>query len=804
MISTHRIAPLLLATAVLVILAGLSACGGADARRASHIARGQKYLAAGRLDKARVEFSNALQIEPNDDEARYLNGRVAEGLGDFRAAAAMYRGAIDVNPNHVQARARLALLYTSAGLPEKAMDLVKPALVTHPDDPGLLVARGAARLRLRDGTGARADAERAVQLAPGNPDAVLLLGELYRLSGETSRSIELLNAALAKMPQSLELHEALARLYQSSGDSAQAEEQLRQLVQIKPAELPLRLQLTSFYVGAKRLDEAERTLKDAVSAFPQSTGAKLVYADFLSTFRSRQQGESALRGLIAHDPRDFELRLGLGALQQRAGATQDAVATYRAIIQEDPDGASGVAARDRIAAIEATAGRYGEALPLLAAALQHNPHDSDALILRGNIELRQANAAAAIADLRAVLRDQPHSVPLLRTLARAHLADSQPTLAEDSLRTALASAPHDLDVRIDLAALLVQTRRAEQAVAMLQDTIKETPDASGAAARSALVEACMAVPDLPAARVAAEELKALRPDLARGAYLAGMVAQRQGRLNDAQREFEQALRLQPSATDALAALAQLELSRGQHAQAISLVRGAVEHAPDNALLQNLLGELCLADRSYPQSVAALSEAMRLAPHWWVPYRNLARARSAASDPAGTLAAYEAGVKATAEPVLVVDLAELYVSEGRSDDAIRQYELLHERSPHLELAANNLAMLLVTYRSDQASLDRARDLTVGFATSDVGALLDTRGWVLFKRGDVPEALSLLQRAAVESPNSRVILYHLGMAQLKAGQSDKARASLEAALAGGESFTGTNEARLALAQLRARTG
>jgi Tfp pilus assembly protein PilF len=51
---------------------------------------------------------------------------------------------------------------------------------------------------------------------------------------------------------------------------------------------------------------------------------------------------------------------------------------------------------------------------------------------------------------------------------------------------------------------------------------------------------------------------------------------------------------------------------------------------------------------------------------------------------------------------------------------------------------------------------------------------------------------------------VILYHLGMAQLKAGQSDKARASLEAALAGGASFTGTDEARLALAQLKGGAG
>src|SRR5262249_19693485 len=123
---------------------------------------------------------------------------------------------------------------------------------------------------------------------------------------------------------------------------------------------------------------------------------------------------------------------------------------------------------------------------------------------------------------------------------------------------------------------------------------------------------------------------------------------------------------------------------------------------------------------------------------------------------------------------------------------------------LELATNNLAMLLVTYRSDQVSLDRARDLTLRFANSDVGALLDTRGWVMFKRGELPEALSSLEKASSRTPNSKVILYHLGMVQLRAGQADKARASLEAALSGGASFTGTDEARLALAGLKRRAG
>jgi uncharacterized protein (TIGR02996 family) len=804
MAATRRIAPVLLAASLLGIFASLSGCGGADARRASHIARGQKYLAEEKLEKARIEFAEALQISPNDAEARFLSGRVAERLGNPRAAASMYQGAVDVNPEHVQARANLARLYLFAGTPDMALELIKPGLDKHPDDPDLLTVRAGVRSQRQDSAGALADAEHAVRIDPANEGAVSALAGLYQAAGQSPRAVELLKGTLKHLPHSVDLRQVLARLYLSSGDSEGVEEQLLQVVQIKPSELELRLQLASFYVGAKRLDDAEHTLKAAILALPKSDEAKLIYADFLATQRSPARGEAALREVIAHDPRNLDLQLGLGALQQRAATTQDAVATYRAIIAKDANGAKGVVARDRLAAIDTVAGHYTEALPLLAEALKINPRDNDALTMRGNIELERGDVGGAIADLRAVLRDQPSAIPVLRSLARAHLANHDPALAEENLRTALVAAPGDLGVRVDLGELLSATHRAQEAITLLEDTVRAAPGSAGTAARTVLVKAYLAKPDLPAARKAADDLKTLRPELSIGWYLAGLVAHRQKRPDDAQREFEHALQLQPSAPDALAALARLEAARGQRSQAIALLRSAVARTPGSAVTHNLLGELYLADKDYPEAVSTLNEAVRLAPTWWLPYRNLAVAKFAAKDEVGGLAAYEAGVKATEEPALVNDLAAFYIHKGRVDDAIRQYELLHEHSPRLELAANNLAMLLATYRNDQASLDRARDLTAPFANSDVGALLDTRGWVMFRRGELPQALSALERASAAAPNSKVILYHLGMAQLKAGQSEKARASLEAALADGASFKGTDEARLALAQLGGRTG
>jgi Tfp pilus assembly protein PilF len=795
---------ILAALAILSVMAAASGCGGSEARRTAHMVRGQKYLDEGKLEKARVEFADALQIAPNDAQARYLSGRVAERLGDVRAAASLYHGAIDVDPKNVPARARLARLYLLTRSPDKALKLIDAVLAAQPDDPDLLAVRAGARAQMNDRVAALEDAEHAVRVAPANEDAVATLAELYRTSGEPQRAIEVLQRATAHPPRSPGLQELLARIYLLSGEDQLAEQQLLSIVQSNPGELGARLQLAAFYVHGKRLDEAERTLRDAATAMPESDEAKVAYVDFLIANRPAAEAEAALTELIARYPRAYDLPLRLAELQQRAGRTEQALGTYRALIAGHPNEPAAAAARDRIAAIDLVAGKDAEVRTLLAETLASNAHDDDALTLRANLELRHGDAESAIADLRAVLHDRPEATAVLRTLARAHLANHEATLAEENLRTALAAAPRDVGVRVDLGELLTRTHRADDAVALLEQTVTDTPDAAGAPARAALIEAYLAKADLPAARRAAEDLKTLQPESDRGWYLAGLVAQQQSRPDDAQREFEHALQLQPAATDALTALARLQFERGQHARAITLVQGAVQRAPDSAAAHNLLGELYLGDKSYPESTRAFTDAARLAPAWWIPYANLARARSAAGDAAGCLAAYEAGVRATGEPALVVGLATLYEQQGHFDDAIRQYEILHQHDPRLELAANNLAMLLVTYRRDQGSLDRARDLTAAFANSDVGALLDTRGWIMFKRGELPEALATLQRAAARAPDSRVILYHLGMAQLKSGQTDKARASLETAVANGASFPGTEEARLALAQLAGRTG
>ena len=323
-------------------------------------------------------------------------------------------------------------------------------------------------------------------------------------------------------------------------------------------------------------------------------------------------------------------------------------------------------------------------------------------------------------------------------------------------------------------------------------------------ARESLVRAYIANQDLVAARTAAEDLKILRPESASGPYLAGLIAQAENRFDDSHKDLQRALELQPTAMDALVALARLEMARGRAAAAEARVRAFVAANPGNPVSRNLLGEILVARKAYAPATEEFSKAIASEPKWPVAHRNLALTKLATNDVPGAVAVCEAGVKATGySPDLVADLAALYERQGKFEAAIATYSELQRRTPDGQIAANNLAMLLVTYRKDKASLDRAKALTERFANSDVASLLDTHGWVRLQSGEVDAALPVLERALSRAPDSRVIRYHLGMAQLKAGQHDKARGTLQSALDGATPFTGIDEARSALADLNRRT-
>jgi Flp pilus assembly protein TadD len=148
----------------------------------------------------------------------------------------------------------------------------------------------------------------------------------------------------------------------------------------------------------------------------------------------------------------------------------------------------------------------------------------------------------------------------------------------------------------------------------------------------------------------------------------------------------------------------------------------------------------------------------------------------------------------------LELALMLARSGQGEEAIKQYETALKLNPKSQAAAGGLAMLLVLFRTDEVSLNRAKALVQPFAASNDWRLLDAFGWVQFKSEDFTRALPALEKAAAQRPDSPLVRFHLGMAELKAGQKNLAEKNLAEAVARNAPFFGHDQAHAVLAQLR----
>jgi tetratricopeptide (TPR) repeat protein len=100
--------------------------------------------------------------------------------------------------------------------------------------------------------------------------------------------------------------------------------------------------------------------------------------------------------------------------------------------------------------------------------------------------------------------------------------------------------------------------------------------------------------------------------------------------------------------------------------------------------------------------------------------------------------------------------------GRNQEAIEFNETALGLNPNYEMALNNLAYL---YAEEGIELDSAMsmiDRALKMAPNDA-SLLDTKGWIHYKKGEYQQAQILIQAAVSKSPKSKEILEHVRMVQ-----------------------------------------
>jgi tetratricopeptide (TPR) repeat protein len=793
----HTLRALALSTAVALLVG----CSSKDERMQSSLVKAADYVRSSDWDKANVEIRNVLQIDPKNAQAYFISGQVADGKREFQRAYGSYLKAIELKPDHLEAKVGLARIYLLAGEVEKSDQSVAEVLAVDAKNLGARTIQAALLARRDDVPGAIAQAKALIAEQAAAPvEASMLLAGLYTSQGKTAEALAVIESALKGDPKNLSLLQVAAQIAGSSTDSSmfqKAVAYLRQSAEQSPKNIDLWNAWALHHTRHNELDLAESVLRASVKAEPEDSQRQLVLLDFLSSRRGRDVAEKEFLAAIADKPKDTVLRFGLVNLYRASDRATDARRVLQDIIDLDKLAPASMVARDQLAADWLSQGKVAQARTLVAEVLAANPRDGAALLLRGRMLLADGKANDAIIDLRAAAKDQPGSPEVVSLLAAAHRKAGEPQLAREVLSDAVKFKPDNSELRLLLAADMADAKEYQAANNEIDSALKSAPQnlrAYDFKAQLALVQK-----DVAGAEKAFVSLKNQYPQNPAGFLKLGRLYAEQKKYDDALKEYDAAVSLAPTSPEPVLWGIGVLIAQRRFDEANARIDAMTQREPKNVMPYQLRGEVAVARADLPQAESAYRKMIAFAPTVPAGYLSLARVKASQNDMVAAMAVLEEGEKAVPVDLSIpATRAEWLSRVGRQEEAIALYEALVKRAPEEDSYANNLAYLLTQFKGDKANLERALTLTQRFKESNNPSYLDSLGWTHYKLAQYAEAVPVLERALQQAPDAPLLQLHLGLALHKNGDAERSRELLKKALDSKITSPEYDEAKLLIAQ------
>ena len=591
---------------------------------------------ADRLADALGEAEAAVRLDDSSPAIWEVAGHVRELSRDSSGAEAAWRRALELDPDRLVARERLAGLLQNLGRLGEAEDQYRE-LVSRAPGQRRALERLILLARARGALGAELDARlRLARAFPDDADAQLGAADALEHVNEPARALEYWERLRALRPGNVEAHRALARLWTRLGKAGTATFHYKAALEKDPADREALAGLAGMAFEERRLDEARDLYQRLVKADPDNAGARvflgIVTAAGGDNAGAAEQFEAALRIDASIPAAHRELAAVLRKLDEPKRAGDEA---HRAV-ELAPHDAGGWALLGRI---EKDAGRKRESLAAFSRAVEESsPPKAELLWTACDAASDAGDGGAAAGFCRRLLGLETERLAASRTLARLAASAGKPGEELYWLGAALSLAPpEDLRRRSDrrrFEELCRDERASAAALALYQADLDRDPHAFAALSGMGTVRRLRG--DLREAAALYErwlaESPASRPAVAALSIIYAKQAQSLAvqKPSEGRRLREKALgaALRLVAVDPRSAPARLVLARaygatGDRRRQELALRAAVELDPKNPMAHNNLGVVLAADDRLAESRGEFERAAELAPKAAWPFHNLA-------------------------------------------------------------------------------------------------------------------------------------------------------------------------------------
>lgn len=779
----------------------LTACGGAEERKAKYMEKGKAYFAEKNYDKAEIEFKNVMQIDPKFAEAFYYMGQVEEKSRELQKAAGNYQQALQLDPEYIDAKVKLARIYTIVGTEEyigQARKLLHEVFARNPDHPEAILVDATIDSRVDNKDQAIEKLLKAIEKLPTQVEAYSLLAVIYASQGKEEQANAILKEGIQKNNDDIGLRMMLAQsLAINNRDLAGAEVQLKKIIEIEPDNFKFRVAMAMFYATNNQADKAESVLRQAIADNEEDAKRYLVLVEYLASKISAKAAEEELLAAIKKKPDMYELRFALASFYRELLLIDKAIEALNFISDKQGFEPDGISAKVQLADIYMAKGDFSKSQKIADEVLDEKPNDTSALLVSAKLAFQKQDDQTVINALRTVLKDEPKNNEATLLLAQAHDRNNESELAKETLLRALEADPLNPKNHLNYANYQASKNDMKQATETLDKALASFKGDYDL--MDGKLKFLATGKDEQSIRNMLDQLKAAFPGKEEVFMQRGQFFFAKKQFEQALTEFETALKNSRTVYKPLESVVQIHMVLKQEQKAIDLLQARLTANADDVIASQLLGQVYASRKDMNKALEYFNKAMKIG-KWEVPYMSAASVYLAQKNMAGAQAVLEKGVAQASNPVQIqMQLASLHEAQKHYDKAISVYEKVLEVNPANQMAANNLASLLLDVRGDQASAKRALELTTSFAKTKHPALMDTLGWATLKINDAAKAISVLEEVNRIAPEVGVFQYHLGMAYQQAGDAVNAKRYLSMAVASKQEYIGKDKAKEALAKL-----
>jgi tetratricopeptide (TPR) repeat protein len=520
------------------------------------------YIQSGRLREAVLEAEDALKQNPDDLNSRRLLARIYTRLiGDSQA------NRIDEN------------------MVKKAIEQYQKITAGDPKDIESWLMLGRLDKIAQNSTDALNAYKKALDLDPGNEDAMTGLAMVYTDLGDTKAAADLLRKVADKNPNPRSLTN-LAGVYEQLKDYSLAAEMLRRALEQQPGNTELKHALAQDLLYSDQLDDALKLYGELVEEDPKDGQSLLRISKIYQQKRDFAKAREAAEKAKELDPTNLEIQYNEVNLLAAEGRMPDAIKTLKGILESTAKKTYTADERNNRTLLLEKLGALYRSTEQYALAV-------DTFRQMGDLDPDAAARAAA-------------------EVIETYRAAKDFTKAEAEADAASKKYPADRVVRGEHASLLADLGKTDQAIAETRKMLDGKNDRDIYISLAQIYDKAKNYAEMAKMLDAAENLSTGNEDKAPVIFMRGAMYERMKNYEAAEDQFRKALAINPEDASTLNYMGYMLADRNVRLEeARDLINKALARDPKNGAYLDSLGWVLFRMNKLPEDEEKLRQALEM-------------------------------------------------------------------------------------------------------------------------------------------------------------------------------------------------